>query len=136
MFPRLLRVPALVDCDRRPDQHSYLRMFPLFLSFFPQCFLVPLCVFPMDPLLCPEYLLLLEQGERSLEGHTRLFQVLANLSVYPDDALCAFDDASLNFAYRAHASRPPSHPLLSLPALSSGSPSARPQPTPRLLLSG
>lgn len=55
----------------------------------------------MDPLLHPEYLLLLEQGERSLEGHTRLFLVLANLSSYPDDALYAFYDASLNSAYRA-----------------------------------
>lgn len=56
----------------------------------------------MDPLLHPEYLLLLlEQGERSLKGHTRLFLVLANLSSYPDDALYAFYDASLNSAYRA-----------------------------------
>ncbi len=59
----------------------------------------------MDPLLRPEFLLLLlEQGERSLEGHTRLFLVLANLSSYPDDALCAFYDASLNIAYRAPSS--------------------------------
>ncbi|XP_058614728.1 uncharacterized protein LOC131529176 [Onychostoma macrolepis] len=59
----------------------------------------------MDPLLRPEYLLLLlEQGERSLEGHTKLFLVLASLTTYPDDALCAFYDASLNIAYRAPSS--------------------------------
>ncbi|XP_016305621.1 uncharacterized protein LOC107660737 [Sinocyclocheilus anshuiensis] len=52
----------------------------------------------MYPLLRPEYLfLLLEQGERSLEGHTRLFLLLTNLSSY-------LDDASLNSAYRALSS--------------------------------
>ncbi len=56
----------------------------------------------MDPLLRPEFLLLLlEQGERSLEGHTRLFLVLSS---YPDDALCSFYDAGLNIAYRAPSS--------------------------------
>ncbi|KAL0199710.1 hypothetical protein M9458_002897, partial [Cirrhinus mrigala] len=50
-----------------------------------------------DALLRPDYLfLLLEQGEKSLEGHTRLFVFLANLTSYPDDALCAFYDASLD----------------------------------------
>ncbi len=71
---------------------------------FHSVFLIPLC-FPMDPLLRPEYLLfLLEHGERSLEGYTRLFLVFANLSSYPDDALCAFYDASLNSVYRAQSS--------------------------------
>ncbi len=48
-------------------------------------FLFPLCVH-MDPLLRPEFLLLLlEQGERSLEDHTGLFLMLANTTSYPDD---------------------------------------------------
>ncbi len=59
----------------------------------------------MDPLLWPEFLLLLlEQGDRSLEDHTRLFLLLANATSYPDDALCAFYDASLNTACRALSS--------------------------------
>ncbi len=44
----------------------------------------------MDPLLRPEYL--------------RLFLVLASLTTYPDDALCAIYDASLNIACRAPSS--------------------------------
>ncbi len=60
----------------------------------------------MDPLLCLEYLLLLlEQGERSLEGHTRLFLVLASLTTYPDDARYTFYDASLKIACRAPSSK-------------------------------
>ncbi len=44
-----------------------------------------LCVF-LDPLVRPEFLLLLlEQGDRSLEDHTRLFLLLANATSYPDD---------------------------------------------------
>ncbi len=72
------------------------------------------CVFPVFflsvvppwiPLLHPEYLLLLlEQGEKSLEGHTRLLLVLTSLTTYLDDALCAFYDASLNIACRAPSS--------------------------------
>uniref|UniRef100_A0A671M6G2 Voltage-dependent L-type calcium channel subunit beta-4 n=1 Tax=Sinocyclocheilus anshuiensis TaxID=1608454 RepID=A0A671M6G2_9TELE len=59
----------------------------------------------MDPLLRPEFLLLLlEQGERSLEDHIRLFLALAELTSYPDDALCAFYDTSLNTACRAPSS--------------------------------
>ncbi len=59
----------------------------------------------MDPLARPEYLLLLlEQGERSLEGHTRLFLVLASLTSYPDNALCVFYDAILKTACRAPSS--------------------------------
>ncbi|KAI2657753.1 Streptococcal surface protein A [Labeo rohita] len=42
----------------------------------------------IDPLLRPEYILLhLEQREKSLEGHTRLFLVFSSLTTYPDDAL-------------------------------------------------
>ncbi len=56
----------------------------------------------MDPLIRPEFLLLLlEQGDRSLEDHTRLFLLLANATSYPDNALCSFYDASLNTASRA-----------------------------------
>ncbi len=67
-------------------------------------FFFPLC-FPMDPLLRPEFLLLLlEQEDRSLEDHTRLFRFLANTTSYPDDALCSFYDASLNTVCRALSS--------------------------------
>ncbi|KAL0164161.1 hypothetical protein M9458_039914, partial [Cirrhinus mrigala] len=56
----------------------------------------------MDALLRPDYLLLLlEQGDKSLEDHTRLFLLLANTTSYLDDTLCAFYDASLNIACRA-----------------------------------
>ncbi len=59
----------------------------------------------MDPLVRPEFLLLLlEQGDRSLEDHTRLFLCLANATSYPDDALCSFYDASLNTVSRAQSS--------------------------------
>ncbi len=59
----------------------------------------------MDPLLRPEFLLLLlEQGERSLEDHTRLSLALTELTSYPDDALCSFYDASLNTTCRALSS--------------------------------
>lgn len=69
--------------------------------FFLSVFLFPLCPWIPSFILLEYLLLLLEQGERSLKGHTRLFLVLANLSSYPDDALYAFYDASLNSAYRA-----------------------------------
>ncbi len=72
--------------------------------FFLSVFLFLLC-FPIDPLLRPEYLLLLlEQGERSLEGHTRLFLVLASLTTYPDNALCVLYNASLNSLNRTPSS--------------------------------
>ncbi len=62
------------------------------------------CV-PMDPLVWPEFLLLLlEQEDRSLEDHTRLFLCVANATSYPDDTLCSFYDASLNTASRALSS--------------------------------
>ncbi len=60
----------------------------------------------MDPLVWPEFLLLLlEQGDRSLEDHTRLFLCVANATSYPDDAHCTFYDASLNTASRALSSK-------------------------------
>ncbi len=59
----------------------------------------------MDPLIQPKFLLLmLEQGDRYLEDHTRLFLMLANATSYPDDAICAFYDASLNTTCRALSS--------------------------------
>ncbi len=59
----------------------------------------------MDALTRPEYLLLLlEQGERSLKDHTRLFLAIANITSYPDDALCAFCDASPEPTCRAPSS--------------------------------
>ncbi len=57
------------------------------------------CFRCMHPLVRPEFLLLLlEQGDRSLEDHPRLFLLLANATSYPDDALCSFYDANLNTA--------------------------------------
>ncbi len=62
---------------------------------------VPLFLCPMDPLVRPKFLLLLlEQGDRSLEDHTRLFLCFADATSYPDNALCSFYDASLNTASR------------------------------------
>ncbi len=59
----------------------------------------------MDPLVRPKFLLLLlEQGDRSLEDHTRLFLCVANATSYPGDVLCSFYDASLNTASRALSS--------------------------------
>ncbi|KAI2659517.1 ATP synthase subunit a [Labeo rohita] len=59
----------------------------------------------MNPLLRPEFILLhLKQGELPLEGFTVLFQLVAHTTSYPDDALCAFYDASLNASCRAPSS--------------------------------
>ncbi|KAL0172993.1 hypothetical protein M9458_033304, partial [Cirrhinus mrigala] len=57
---------------------------------------------PFVPFSSPEFflLLLLEQGDQSLEDHTRLFLVLANHTSYPDDALCSFYEMSLNTTCR------------------------------------
>ncbi len=79
-----------------PTENSYLRVPSVFVSRF--CTVFVSVVFPcMDALLHPEYLLLLlEQGDKSLEDYTRLFRMLANTTSYLDDALCAFYDASLN----------------------------------------
>ncbi|KAI2644846.1 Unconventional myosin-XV [Labeo rohita] len=59
----------------------------------------------MASLLRPEFILLqLQQGELPLEGFTVLFQLVANTTSYPDDALCTFYDASLNASCRAPSS--------------------------------
>ncbi len=53
----------------------------LYSVFFPV-----LSMDPFNPLSRPEYLLLLlEQGEISLEGHTRLFLEITHLTTYPDN---------------------------------------------------
>ncbi|KAI2664168.1 hypothetical protein H4Q32_002306 [Labeo rohita] len=50
----------------------------------------------------PEFILLqLKQGDLSLEGYTIMFQLVAHTTSYPDDALCAFYNASLNASCRA-----------------------------------
>ncbi|KAI2655544.1 Repellent protein 1 [Labeo rohita] len=48
--------------------------------------------------------LLLEQGERSLEDHTTDFVFLANLTHYPDSCLCSFYYTGLNTATQAQLS--------------------------------
>ncbi len=100
--PRSVLLCSLVECDRRTDRNCNLRVCTLRFCF---CFLLTVFSFrcvPMDPLVRPEFLLLLlEQGDRSLEDYTRLFLLLANTTSYPDDALCSFYDASLNTASRA-----------------------------------
>ncbi len=80
-------------------------------SFVPSVLFLVFSVFfsfrcvPMDPLVRPEFLLLLlEQEDRSLEDHTRLFLCVVNATSYPDDTLCSFYDASLNTASRALSS--------------------------------
>ncbi|KAL0198595.1 hypothetical protein M9458_007135, partial [Cirrhinus mrigala] len=45
--------------------------------------------------------LLLEQGDRSLEDHAKDFAFLANLTHYPDSCLCLFFQAGLNTTTRA-----------------------------------
>ncbi len=62
--------------DWTPDQQRTL-FACFFVSAFCSVFFLSL-VFPMDAFIRPEYLLLLlEQGERSLKGHTRLFLDIA-----------------------------------------------------------
>ncbi|KTG47386.1 hypothetical protein cypCar_00038721 [Cyprinus carpio] len=80
--------------------HIYQGILNLFLSKYMFIFSLELDVFVVskDPFFHPKFLLLLEQGERSLEDHTRLFLALAELTIYPDDTLCAFYDANLNTA--------------------------------------
>ncbi len=92
-------------CDRITDPKTVTSAFSLcFVYSFYSVFLFPLCVH-MDPLLRPEFLLLLlEQEDRSFEDHTRLFLFLANTTSYPDDALFSFYDTSLNTACRALSS--------------------------------
>ncbi len=93
-----------MNCDRRTGQIQLpLCLTSVLFLCFTQYFLFPLC--PMDPLIQPKFLLLmLEQGDRYLEDHTRLFLMLANATSYPDDAICAFYDASLNTTCRALSS--------------------------------
>ncbi len=49
--------------------------------------------------------LLLEQGDRSLEDHTEDFVFLTNLTHYLDSCLCLFYQARLNTSTRAQLSR-------------------------------
>lgn len=64
---------------------SILVCFPPFFFVFHSVFFVS-CYFPMDAFPHLEYLLLLlEQGHRSLEGHTRLFLQVANHINHQDD---------------------------------------------------
>ncbi len=97
-------VPPSTVHDRGPHHQAVLlHVSPPFCLCLIQCFFFPLL--PMDPLAHLEYLpLLLEQGERLLNGHTTLFLVLASLTSYLDDALCAFYDASWSTANRALSS--------------------------------
>ncbi len=48
--------------------------------------------------------LLLEQGDRSLEDHTEDFVFLSNYMHYPDNCLCSFYQAGLNTSIRAQLS--------------------------------
>ncbi len=110
-FLRISSVLLTANRDRRPDQKPLPPcVYPPFLfPFFPSVSFFSCCVPCMDPFTLLEYLLLLlEQGERSLKGHIKLFLVLANLSSSPDDALCAFYDASLNSAHAFVRGRPSS----------------------------
>ncbi len=76
--------------DRRTNQIQLPLPLPSVLPFFSPFFVTIVC-FPMDSLVRPElFLLLLDQEDRSLKDHTRLFLLLANATTYPDDALCAF----------------------------------------------
>ncbi|KAL0158677.1 hypothetical protein M9458_046753, partial [Cirrhinus mrigala] len=53
----------------------------------------------------PEFILLqLKQGDLPLEGYTIMFQLVAHTTSYPDDALCAFYNGSLNASCRAPSS--------------------------------
>ncbi len=91
-------VPPSTVHDRRLDQQTVLlRVSPLFCLYV----LFSVFCFRCSPWIPSPTL---EQGERSLKGHTRLFLVLASLISYPDDAFCAFYDASLNTACRALSS--------------------------------
>ncbi|KAI2667079.1 Mitochondrial inner membrane protein OXA1L [Labeo rohita] len=59
----------------------------------------------MASLFRPEFILLrLKQGDLPLEGYTIMFQLIAHTTSYPDDALCAFYNASLNASCRAPSS--------------------------------
>ncbi len=100
------RVSVLRVCRDRITDRNCISAFTLrFVSVIYPVFFVSVVCFRMDPLLRPEFLLLLlEQEDRSLEDHTRLFLCVANATSYPDDAVCSFYDASLNTASRALSS--------------------------------
>ncbi|KAI2666774.1 Filamentous hemagglutinin [Labeo rohita] len=100
----------------------------------------------MASLLRPEFILLrLKQGDLPLEGYTIMFQLIAHTTSYPDDALCAFYNASLNASCRAPSSEDftsfvewtlarnkLSFPACSLENLASATPDPEPsQPPPR-----
>ncbi|KAI2657610.1 Retrotransposon-derived protein PEG10 [Labeo rohita] len=100
--------------------------------------------------LRPEFILLrLKQGDLPLEGYTIMFQLVAHTTSYPDDALCAFYNASLNASCRAPSSEdgPPadfaafvewtlarnrsSFPACSMDNLASATPDPEPSQPPR-----
>ncbi|KAL0153999.1 hypothetical protein M9458_050674 [Cirrhinus mrigala] len=88
----------------------------------------------MNPLLRPEFILLrLKQGDLPLEGYTVMFQLVAHTTSYPDYALCAFYDASLNAGPRADfAANKPSFPACCMENLASATPDPETsQPPPR-----
>lgn len=110
MSPRsLLLAVAVTLTEHWTNKNSLLACFPHFVSVFRSVFflsVVPPWIpcFTFNPLSHPGYLLLLlEQGERSLEDNTRLFLDIAHLS-FLDDALCTFYNASLTPACRVPSS--------------------------------
>lgn len=74
-------------------KNSYLRVFPsICFHVFPSVFVFLLS---MDPFIRPEFLLLLlEQGDRFLEEHTRLVWLLASTTSYLDDTLWSLNTES------------------------------------------
>ncbi len=102
-IPRSWLPCSCVKRDRKTDPNSNLCVYPPFCFRFYSVF--SFHCFPMDPFFRPKFLLLLlEQGDKSLEDHTRLFLMLANATCYPDGTLCSFYNASLNTACRALSS--------------------------------
>ncbi len=85
-----LLIPCSWETWQKNQPNTVTSTSTLRFTVFSQFFVTIVC-FPMDSLVRPElFLLLLEQEDRSLEDHTRLFLLLANATTYPDDALCAF----------------------------------------------
>ncbi len=107
-----------VPCDRRTETVTSVRVPSV---FFTQCFLFPLC--PTDPLVRPEFLLLLllEQWDRSLEDNKRLFLLLAKATSYPDVTFCASGTAGKGGDPRSSSARsskvPSSARSLKMPTL-------------------
>ncbi len=101
--PRSWLPCSCVKRDRKTDPNSNLGVYPPFCFHFYSVF--SFHCFPMDPFFRPEFLLLLlEQGDKSLEDHTRPFLMLANATCYPDGTLYSFYNASLNTTCRALSS--------------------------------